>query len=85
MPLTDTQLKNLKPKAAPYRVADGGGLFIEVRKRGSKLWRFAYRFDDKQKMLALGSYPESCWTGSPVTGKRWPMPARKKSSGALKP
>lgn len=59
MPLTDTQLKNLKPKAAPYRVADGGGLFIEVRKRGSKLWRFAYRFDDKQKMLALGSYPET--------------------------
>ena len=59
MPLTDTQLKNLKPKTAPYRVADGGGLFIEVRKRGSKLWRFAYRFDDKQKMLALGSYPET--------------------------
>lgn len=59
MPLTDTQLKNLKPKAAPFRVADGGGLFIEVRKRGSKLWRFAYRFDGKQKMLALGSYPET--------------------------
>jgi integrase len=59
MPLSDTKIKNLKPKAAAYRVADGGGLFIEVRKRGSKLWRLSYRFDGKQKMLALGTYPES--------------------------
>jgi integrase len=59
MPLTDTKLKNLKPKTGAYRLADGGGLFIEVRQRGSKLWRLSYRFDGKQKMLALGSYPET--------------------------
>lgn len=59
MPLTDTQLRNLKAEARTYRRADGGGLFIEVSPTGSKLWRLAYRFDGKQKLLALGTYPET--------------------------
>lgn len=59
MPLTDTQLRNLKAETRTYRRADGGGLFIEVAAGGSKLWRLAYRFDGKQKLLALGSYPET--------------------------
>ena len=57
--LTDTQLRNLKPDAKAYRKSDGGGLFIEVAPGGSKLWRLAYRFEGKQKLLALGSYPET--------------------------
>ncbi len=59
MPLTDIQLRNLKPEAKPYRKADGGGLFVEVRPNASKLWRLAYRFDGKQKLMAMGSYPET--------------------------
>ncbi len=59
MPLTDTQLRNLKPDASAYRKSDGGGLYIEVTPGGSKLWRLAYRFDGKQKVLVLGSYPET--------------------------
>ena len=59
MPLTDLKLRQLKPAAAPYRQSDGGGLFIEVRPGGSRLWRLAYRFGGKQKLLALGSYPET--------------------------
>jgi len=59
LPLTDTQLRNMKPEAGGYRKSDGGGLFIEVAPGGSKLWRLAYRFDGKQKLLALGSYPET--------------------------
>ncbi|MFN4023206.1 MAG: tyrosine-type recombinase/integrase [Hyphomonas sp.] len=59
MPLTDTQLRNLKPEARTYRRADGGGLFIEVSPLGSKLWRLAYRYNGKQKLLALGTYPET--------------------------
>ena len=59
MPLTDTQLRNLKPKPSQYRKSDGGGLYIEVAPGGSKLWRLAYRFDGKQKVLVLGSYPET--------------------------
>lgn len=59
MPLTDLKLRQLKPSAAAFRESDGGGLFIEVRPNGSKLWRLAYRFGGKQKLLALGSYPET--------------------------
>tara|TARA_R110000787_G_scaffold220284_2_gene329047 strand:+ start:163 stop:1350 length:1188 start_codon:yes stop_codon:yes gene_type:complete len=59
MPLSDLQLRQIKPKDRPYRISDGGGLFIEVRPNGSKLWRLAYRFDGSQKLMAFGSYPET--------------------------
>ncbi|SFF19524.1 Integrase [Nitrosomonas sp. Nm166] len=39
-------------------MADGGGMYIEITPNGSKYWRMAYRFADKQKTLALGVYPE---------------------------
>ena len=57
MALSDAQLRSLKPEERPYRKGDGGGLFVEVRPNGSKLWRMAYRYDGKQKLLALGAYP----------------------------
>jgi len=38
-------------------VSDSGGLFMLVTRTGSKLWRYAYNFDSKQKLLALGQYP----------------------------
>ena len=59
MPLNDTQLRQIRPRDKAYRLSDGGGLFVEVRPNGSKLWRLAYRFDGKQKLMALGSYPET--------------------------
>lgn len=57
MPLTDTRIRLLKPKSAPAKYSDGGGLFLLVPPQGSKLWRLAYRFAGKQKTLALGVYP----------------------------
>jgi integrase len=57
MPLTDTQIRKLKPKSSPSKHSDGGGLFLLVPPNGSKLWRLAYRFAGKQKTLALGAYP----------------------------
>jgi integrase len=59
MPINDIKIRALKPREKAYRVADGGGLMVEVATSGSKLWRLSYRFDGKQKMLALGSYPET--------------------------
>lgn len=59
MSLTDLQLRKFKPESKTYRKSDGGGLFIEVRPNGSKLWRLPYRFNGKQKLMALGSYPET--------------------------
>ena len=58
MALTALAIKNLKPKAALYRVADSGGWGIEISPSGSKLWRWRYNFNGKGQMLWLGKYPE---------------------------
>lgn len=52
------KIRNLKPQEKARRYTDGGNLFVEVRPNGSKLWRYAYKFDGKQKLMALGIYPE---------------------------
>jgi integrase len=57
MPLTDTLIRALKPAPRPTKHSDGGGLHLLVSPNGSKLWRLAYRWDGKQKTLALGAYP----------------------------
>lgn len=57
MPLTDTKIRNLKPKQKPYKVADGGGLYVQVTPQGSKLWRCRYRFEGVEKLLSFGAYP----------------------------
>lgn len=56
--LSDTKLRALKPKEKPYRVYDERGLYVQVSVTGAKLWRFKYKFDDKEKLLALGLYPD---------------------------
>lgn len=56
--LTDAKLRNLKPKTKLYRVADAGGLCIEVHPNGSRRWRWRYRFARKANMLSFGVYPE---------------------------
>jgi integrase len=57
MPLTDTTIRKLKPGSAPLKFSDGGGLFLYVSVAGSKLWRLAYRYAGKQKLLSFGAYP----------------------------
>lgn len=56
--LTDKAIAALKPRAAPYRVADGQSLFIQVSPSGGLLWRFRYRWQGVAKTLALGVYPK---------------------------
>jgi len=55
--LTATAVKQAKPKAKPYKLADGGGLYLHVKTAG-KYWRYKYRFAGKEKLLALGTYPD---------------------------
>ncbi|MGQ0280167.1 tyrosine-type recombinase/integrase [Sphingopyxis sp. Q841] len=55
--LTNVALKALKPGPKPYKKADGGGLFVLVQPNGTKVWRFAYRFEGKQKLLSGGPFP----------------------------
>lgn len=56
--LTDIAVRSAKAKEKPYKLADGKGLYLEVSPNGSKWWRLKYRFDGKEKKLALGVYPE---------------------------
>jgi len=58
MALTDTAIRNARPKEKPYKVADSQGLYLLVNPRGSKLWRVKYRINGVERKLALGSYPE---------------------------
>lgn len=58
MPLSDAACRSAKPgDDKPYKISDAGGLFLLVEKNGSRLWRQAYRFDGKQRLIALGAYP----------------------------
>lgn len=55
--LTDTKLRNLKPREKAYQVADGNGLVIEVRPVSHKAWLYRYRLYGKQEKFSIGSYP----------------------------
>lgn len=57
MPLSDLKCRNARPGEKLRKLSDGGGLQLWVQPTGSRLWRLAYRFDGKQKLLALGTYP----------------------------
>lgn len=57
MPLTDAKIRNTKPGLKPAKLADGGGLYLEVRPTGAKLWRFRYRIAGKENVFAIGEYP----------------------------
>lgn len=58
MVLSDELLKNACPKERDYKIFDGKGLYILIKSTGSKLWRFKYRFNNVEKSLSLGAYPE---------------------------
>jgi integrase len=58
MPLTDTTIKSLTAPDKPRKLSDERGLFLLVNPNGSKLWRLKYRLAGKEKLLALGAYPD---------------------------
>ncbi len=57
MRLTDLQCRNATPGPKVRKLSDGGGLQLWVQPAGSRQWRLAYKFDGKQKALAIGPYP----------------------------
>src|ERR1700683_2891624 len=57
MVLTDTHIRNAKPRAKAYKLSDGGGMYLLVKPDGARYWRLDYRFAGKRRTLALGVYP----------------------------
>lgn len=63
MPLKDATVKNAKPREKPYRIHDGGGLYLYVTPikkdptKAGKSWQYRYKFNNKPKTLTLGKYP----------------------------
>lgn len=59
-PLSATQVKQTKPKAKEYNLADGRGLYLRVKPSGSKLWLFNYQkpYTKQRSNISLGSYPD---------------------------
>ena len=58
MPLTATAIRKAKPREKPRKLYDSRGLYLEIAPRGTKAWRFKYRFAGKEKRISMGVYPE---------------------------
>lgn len=57
MPLSDAAIRNAKPAVKPYTLSDSGALFLYVMPNGSKLWRYRFRWFDRQQTYSIGAYP----------------------------
>lgn len=57
--LTDKTIKALAPAEKPYKRSDEKGLYLIVRPDGARWWRFKYRIGGREKLLSLGTYPET--------------------------
>lgn len=58
MTLTDVQVRTAQVRDKTYRMSDTGGMYFWVAPSGGKLWRWAYTFERKEKLISLGRYPE---------------------------
>lgn len=56
--LTDSKLRKLKPEEKPKKYSDEKGMYLEVRPNGSMYWRMKYRFNGKENIFSMGTYPE---------------------------
>ena len=66
MPLSDLKCRSAKKQPRSQKLSDGGGLHLLVNADGSKYWRLAYRWQSKQRTLALGVYPTVSLTDARV-------------------
>ncbi|HEX4331905.1 MAG TPA: integrase arm-type DNA-binding domain-containing protein [Usitatibacter sp.] len=56
--LTDRAVKNARTKTKPYKLSDGRGMYLLIKSDEGKYWRLKYRHAGKEKLLALGVYPD---------------------------
>src|ERR1700689_1823930 len=55
--LTHAALRAAKPAQKPYKLSDGGGLYLLINPNGALWWRFKYQFEGREKLLSMGVYP----------------------------
>lgn len=58
MPLTDVQIRKTKASGDDYQIADGNALYLVIRKKGTKTWRYEFRLEGKKQKYHYGNYPE---------------------------
>jgi len=58
MTLTATKVQKVKPQKKDIKLSDGRGLCLLIKSNGSKYWRLYYRYQNKQKTMAFGVYPD---------------------------
>jgi integrase len=56
--LSELAVRKATPREKPYKLADGGGLYLQVMPSGAKYWRMKYRYMEREDRLALGVYPQ---------------------------
>lgn len=76
--LTDTKVRNAKPREKDYKIFDGLGLYLLVKPTGAKYWRGKYYFHGKEKKLSLGVYPQVTLK---VARERWLEAKRQLDDG----
>jgi integrase len=79
--LTDNAARKATPAGKPQKLSDGAGLYLLVEPGGAKYWRMAYRFAGKQKLLALGVYPDVTLKAARIAA----MQAREKLRNGIDP
>ena len=76
--LSDTQIRAAKPSDKPLRLYDERGLYLEITPSGGRWWRLKYRFGGKEKLLSMGTYPDTVSSPSadgrdePKRSPSWP-------------
>ena len=58
LPLTDLKVKTAKTQKKPYKVTDGGGMYLLIQPNGSKYWQYRFRIHGKQGTYQIGTYPD---------------------------
>jgi hypothetical protein len=56
--LTNAVISGARPREKPFKLSDGGGLFLLVNPSGSRWWRFKFRVHGRENLLSLGIFPE---------------------------
>jgi hypothetical protein len=58
MAMNDVKVRNAKPTENQIKLSDSDGMYLLITPNGGKYWRLKYRYEGKEKLLALGTYPE---------------------------